>query len=161
MRNQPILKSIAVFFMAMVLLSACRNDTVFDAYIQVPENGWSYKQQASFNFTIADTNSLYDLYINVRNTGEYPYRNLYVFTTLQGPGNIAVRDTFNCILADKKGRWLGSGVGKVRDLQILYQKSIRFLKPGEYTFMIEQAMRDTLLQGISDIGFAVKKHQNE
>jgi len=157
----PKFLNITVVLMLALTLWACNNNTVFDAYIQVPENGWSYKQQASFNFTIADTNSLYDLYINVRNTGEYPYRNLYVFTTSQGPGNMAVRDTFNCILADKKGKWLGSGVGKTRDLQILYQKSIRFLKPGEYTFMIEQAMRDTLLQGISDIGFAVKKHQNE
>tara|TARA_Y100000589_G_scaffold317298_1_gene343127 strand:- start:56861 stop:57340 length:480 start_codon:yes stop_codon:yes gene_type:complete len=139
-------------------LTACSNDTVFDAYIQVPENGWDYKQQATFNFNITDTTSWYDLYINVRNNGDYPYQNLYVFTTLKGPNNLAVRDTFNCILADKKGKWLGSGVGKTRDLQILYQKQIRFLQSGEYTFAIEQAMRDTLLQGISDIGFTVKKH---
>ncbi len=160
MRNQQKYLAITVFFIA-ILLNACRNDTLFDAYIQVPENGWSYKQQVSFSFTVTDTTSLYDLYINVRNTGEYPYRNLYVFTTLHGPGNIAMRDTFNCILADKKGHWLGSGIGKVRDLQILYQENIRFLTSGKYTFMIEQAMRDTLLPGISDIGFAVKKHQND
>ena len=154
----PKLLNITVVLVLALSLWACNNDTVFDAYIQVPETGWEYKQQATFNFTISDTVSWYDLYINVRNTGDYPYQNLYVFTTLKGPGNLAVRDTFNCILADKKGKWLGSGVGKTRELQILYQKQIRFLQSGEYTFAIEQAMRDTILKGIHDIGFTIKKH---
>jgi gliding motility-associated lipoprotein GldH len=137
---------------------ACSNDTVYDAYIEVPNNKWHYMQQATFNFSVTDTLAWYDMFINVRNTGDYPYQNLYIFTTLKGPNHLAVRDTFNCILADKKGNWLGSGIGKTRDLQILYQKQIRFLQSGNYTFVIEQAMRDTILSGISDIGFTLKKH---
>ena len=137
---------------------SCDSNKVFEAYVEVDNANWEKENSAKFEFTAKDTTHAHNLYINVRNTGDYSYSNLYLFVTMKGPDGSVVKDTVNCILADNRGRWLGRGVGDLWDLRMPYIGGFKFAHTGNYTVLLEQAMRvENGLKGITDIGLRVEK----
>ena len=44
-------------------------------------------------------------------------------------------------MASKNGKWLGSGISDVREVDYGFNKNRVFSKKGEYTISVEQAMR--------------------
>jgi gliding motility-associated lipoprotein GldH len=75
------------------------------------------------------------------------------------PNGEAARDTMEFVLQDNDGKWKGSGAGTIRDNSILFKQNLRFPLKGEYKFTLEQAMRETDLKGISEIGLRIEKYQ--
>jgi gliding motility-associated lipoprotein GldH len=67
------------------------------------------------------------------------------------------RDTIECMLAAKNGKWLGKGSGRYRDNRIWIRDNIRFPRKGEYTLRLNQAMREDVLVGISEAGIRLEK----
>lgn len=131
---------------------------VFERNEQIPGAAWDADNKIIFETHIADTISLYDLYINIRNTGNFKYSNLYIFVDVFMPDGRIERDTIECILADTQGKWLGkSGSGSVWDNHILFNRKTRFPKAGKYIFRFEQAMREKELEHIMDVGLRVEK----
>ena len=142
----------------VVLTSSCDSNKIFEEYIEVKNANWEKENIASFEFNAKDTTTAHNLYINVRNTGTYSYSNLYLFVTMQGPSGGLLKDTVNCILADNRGKWLGSGVGDLWDLRIPYVGGFKFAQSGNYIVTLEQGMRvEAGLEGITDIGLRVEK----
>ena len=149
---------ITVAFLLSLILFSCDGNKIFEEYIEVENADWKKENIANFSFVIEDTISAHNLYLNVRNTGDYPYSNLYMFVKIKGPdGNFNV-DTVNCKLADNRGEWLGKGVGDLWDLKIPYIGAFKFAQSGEYNVSFEQAMRvEDGLKGITDVGLRVEK----
>lgn len=149
---------IGFVLLILVVFVSCDSNKVYEEYIEVENGVWVKENVASFKFNAKDTIKPHNLYINVRNTGDYAYSNLYLFVTLQGPNGNLLRDTVNCKLADKSGKWLGKGIGDLWDLQMPYVGGFKFAQTGEYTFSLEQAMRvENGLEGITDVGLRVEK----
>jgi len=149
---------LAIF--SLLLLNSCDGNKVFEQYIEVENAIWHKENIAKFNIDIKDTSSMHNLYINVRNKGNYPYSNLYLFVTIQGPDGSQQTDTVNCILADKRGKWLGKGIGDLWDLKMPYIGGFKFAQSGNYTFMYEQAMRvENGLKGITDVGLRIERKE--
>lgn len=144
-----------------VCLFSCDSKKVFDQYIQVENGVWKRENIAKFSINIEDTTSAHNLYINIRNKGNYPFSNLYMFVKVEGPdGNFSV-DTVNCILADKSGKWLGKGIGDLWDVKVPYIGGFKFAKLGEYKFSFEQAMRvNNGLEGITDVGLRIERKED-
>ncbi len=150
-------KIIGVFFLFLSLLS-CDSNKVFEEYIEVENANWKKENVASFEIEIKDTITAHNLYINIRNTGNYAYSNLYLFVTMEGPNGSLLKDTVNCILADSRGKWLGKGIGDLWDLKIPYVGGFKFAQKGKYLVSLEQAMRvDDGLNGITDVGLRIEK----
>ncbi|MCB9175169.1 MAG: gliding motility lipoprotein GldH [Flavobacteriales bacterium] len=147
-----------LIFLLALLLFSCDSNKVFDQYIEVENGDWKRENVAKFTVNISDTTSAHNLYINVRNKGNYPFSNLYMFVKIEGPdGNFSI-DTVNCTLADKSGKWLGKGIGDLWDVKVPYIGGFKFAHSGEYQFSFEQAMRvENGLQGISDIGLRIER----
>ena len=97
------------------------------------------------------------MYVNVRNRGGYPYQNLWLFLRKISPDKILTKDSIECYLADQRGKWLGSGIGSIMEMPVLYQQNVKFLKSGTYDYKIGHGMRDSILLGINDIGIRVEK----
>ena len=60
-------------------------------------------------------------------------------------------------MADKRGKWLGKGVGSIFEMPVLYQQNVKFKNVGNYQYKIVHGMRDTILLGINDVGMRVEK----
>lgn len=154
----------SVVFVAIFALTSCAdNNYVFDQNVEIPNARWIVSERAVLKVNITDTVNQHNFYINVRNTEEYPYRNLYVFVNTIFPNEKTSRDTVGIVLADATGRWLGSGSGFLNSSQhlsntIMYQYNKRFPVSGEYIIEIEQAMREDTLVGIQNIGLKIEKN---
>lgn len=137
---------------------------VFSEYKSIPEEkGWEKNNKISIEADLQDTESRHDVYINVRNADTYMFRNLFLYLHTKYPDGTVKTDTLECLLADEKGNWLGSGAGDLWDNSILFKKNTKFPQKGKYTFTFEQAMRygDKAvidpLPFIMDIGLTIEK----
>lgn len=146
-----------VFFSMLLVLSSCGGNDVFYQYETVPANGWHQDTAIHFNVNITDTLSHYNVYVNVRNRGEYPHQNLWLFIEQQSPDSTLFVDSINFYLADQRGKWLGSGVGSVYEMPVLYRQNIQFPDSGNYSFSFRQGMRDSVLLGLNDLGLRIEK----
>jgi gliding motility-associated lipoprotein GldH len=147
-----------LFLLCLCLgLASCDPNQVYEKNLKIEESNWDRNQQAHFNFEISDTVSAYNFYLNFRHAGDYPYKNLYLFTRLKGPSNKTARDTAQMLLADSKGRWMGKGIGDIYDYQFKFKEMFKFPNKGEYSVDIEQAMRDQILPNVTDIGIRIEK----
>ena len=148
-----------IFFVIFISLMgvACTSNDVYFQYNPVALKGWSKDSLYGFDIPITDTTAVYNVYVNVRNRGEYPYQNLWLFLSKTTPDKIMSKDSIECYLADQRGKWLGSGLGSIMEMPVLYQQNVRFKTKGTYHYKIVHGMRDSVLAGINDIGMRVEK----
>ena len=146
---------------AVVALSSCDRNKVYEEYVEVDDYVWNVSQPLNFEFEITDTLALHDIYVNVRHANQYPYSNLWLFINSWSPSGLKAVDTLECVLADEHGKWAGSGLGDIWDMQILWKKNVRFAQAGKYHIEYNQAMRTDNLVGIMDMGLRVELADNE
>lgn len=142
------------------LFTACDNSVLYEETQHIEKGLWKSSDTLLFHFTITDTLQPYDFGFNVRNTTSYDFQNLYLFISAWYPGGTWSRDTAECILSASDGRWLGKGMGKIKDSRFVFRKGVRFRRTGNYTIGVNQAMRKEILPGISDIGIRISKTAN-
>lgn len=144
-----------VLFGSLIGVFSCQSGVVYQDHQAVPIAGWHYNDGIVFEATLHDTLSLHELYLDVRNTTDYPYRNLFLFLEIAFPDDRVLRDTIECVLADNRGNWTGSGFGYIRFNRYLFRDEVWFPVAGTYTFTIYQGMRETELAGIADVGIRI------
>jgi len=148
---------IILFF--LVVLFSCKKP-VYQNYHSFPNSGWFTDSIVTFNYTITDTINTYSLSLKIRHTVDYEFQNLYLFLEQEK------KDTLEIILANKNGKWLGSGIGGVRELKYIFEKQRGFSKKADYQLTLEQAMRYgptekiESLEHILDVGLIVSKNDD-
>ena len=160
MHKNNILNLIWSLAFLCLFLKSCDKNRVFDQNIKIPGSIWNKENIIQFKVNISDTVISHNIYINLRNGSKYPYSNIFLFISTHAPNGISVRDTFEIKLADNRGAWLGKGIGNAFSNQILYLKNIRFPYRGIYVFDIEQAMWNSKLAHILDVGLRIEKGIN-
>jgi len=156
MSTKVMNRSLLIIIISLLAVACTSNDVYFQ-YKPVASEGWSKDSLYGFDIPITDTTALYNVYVNVRNRGEYPYQNLWLFLNKTTPDKIQSKDSIECYLADQRGKWLGSGLGSILEMPVLYQQNVRFKTKGTYHYKIVHGMRDSVLTGINDIGMRVEK----
>jgi gliding motility-associated lipoprotein GldH len=152
------MKSKLSIVFALVLLSfSCDKQRVYEQFVTIEGKSWDNSDVIKFNVNIEDTVTLQNVYLAIRNTGQYEYSNLYVFVTAVSPNGVQSRDTTEITLADPRGKWLGKGSASVYTLYYPFREHIRFPLRGIYQFRIEQAMWIKDLKHISDVGLRIEK----
>jgi gliding motility-associated lipoprotein GldH len=152
------MRNFYLLILAISLIS-CDN-TVYESYYSFENESWNSDSLKSFDFEIIDTLATYSLSLNVRHSIDYEYQNLFVFVSGE------VNDTIELMLADKNGKWKGSGISDVREFTHSLKKDRTFSKKGKYSINIEQAMRYGAsekiqhLPNILDVGLIIKKQDD-
>jgi len=147
-----------VFFIAFFTLISCNNEeVVFNNYMDLPGASWSHKDSVAFDWEVTDSTAIYDLTFQLRTTTSYKWSNIYIFSDIFFPNGKARRDTFEFYLADPKGQWLGDKSGLIIDYKYPLYKKIRFPEKGIYKFTFHQAMRDSVLHELMNVGMKVTK----
>ena len=85
------------FWAILISLSAvaCTSNDVYFQYQSVAVKGWNKDSVYKFDIPITDTLSSYNVYVNVRNRGEYPFQNLWVFLSKTTPDSIESKDALS------------------------------------------------------------------
>jgi len=148
----------------ILLLASCDSNRVFDEYTSMPDGFWDTKNAVSFNFSVTDTITKQNLFLNIRNNNSYPFSNLFLITELKFPDGEKIIDTLEYDMADKTGKFLGDGFSEIKESKLFYKENITFPKQGDYFVTISHAMRKsnevngiTALAGVTDLGFRIEK----
>ena len=141
---------------SLLILVSCDSGRVYEKNIKIPDGIWDKDNKVSFEVFIDDTVSAHNLYVNVRNTSLYPFSNLHLFIETTAPSGHTIRETFEITLSDNRGKWLGSGLGDMWDLQQIYKTNVRFAQRVKYTVEYQQGMRMDKLPFLLDVGLRIE-----
>jgi gliding motility-associated lipoprotein GldH len=151
-----------LFFMVlpatvMLFLSGCTDpNAIVDQNTPIDNHNWSYANRIKNPVKIDDASIPYNVYINLRVTGEYKYSNIFVLIRRNGPKLKGVT-RYEVKLANPDGQWLGQGSGNLYSYQVPILTNFKFPEKGTYTFEMEQNMRDNPLHEVNDVGMRVEK----
>lgn len=127
------------------------DNTVYHCYQPVGD-GWKQTDTLCFHPPRMERGGKYRMAVDVRHTGRYPYRSLWLLVGHNLTDSTeTVTDTLECVLADRQGLPLGKGVASLYQLEIPY--GIIEADGGGVPFVrVSHCMRGEPLEGISDIG---------
>lgn len=143
----------AILLFSLVIQSC--DDAVYNKMKPVSPEGWHMNEPVKFDVEVSDTSTLYDFYVMIRHQTDYAYSNLYCFVSTTMPGDSISTDTIEFVLAQPDGTWIGNGTGSLRTNDVLISRKFVFPSTGLYSFEFTQAMRDTMLTGITDLGIRI------
>ena len=143
----------ALFLVGM--LAACRPEIVFHSFRPVPPAGWERNDSLRFEAFLPDSSAAYSLCVELRHGVSYPYCELPVLLTLANDSlPDAFADTALIAVADREGRWLGTGWGDLRTAS----SSFISLPAGAKVscrIVVSSLLPDSLLPGVSDVGIKI------
>jgi gliding motility-associated lipoprotein GldH len=145
------------FIVLLLPVAGCSNGALIDKNSSIDNHNWTYVNKLRFDVNVDDPSIPYNLFMNLRVTGDYKYSNMFVLITEIGPDKIPATKRFEFTLADKEGQWLGEGSGNLYSFQLPFLKGHKFAAKGLYSFYFEQNMRDNPLREVSDVGLRVEK----
>ncbi len=150
-------------FLTVVMLVSCESNTVFSES-QAMDGHWGADEVVQFKLPQLDSLKKYNLFLNIRNTNEYRYNNLFLIVNMTFPHGKTVTDTLEYRMANPDGSWMGQGIGNIKENKLWYKENVQFFEDGIYTVDIAQAMRNngdvegvTKLEGITDVGFSIEE----
>lgn len=141
-------------------MSSCSSSEYFSVSRTTP-GYWHKDSIAEFSFKVKDTTQTFNFYINIHNTEDYQYDNLFLISSMQFPYGKVVVDTLEYEMAFKDGRLMGEGLGSLKYNKLWYKENVQFPEPGIYNLKIRHAMRKAgevepheKLEGVEEIGFS-------
>lgn len=150
----------------VLLVLSCDSNQIFDEYKSVP-NQWNKDSLISFTVTPPDSTKYYNLFINIRNTNDYKFSNLFLIAEMNFPHGKTIKDTLEYQMAKPNGELLGVGFTDIKENKLWYKEKVKFDEAGEYKIVIQHAMRNNgevngvdNLTGITDIGFRIEPATN-
>jgi gliding motility-associated lipoprotein GldH len=154
MKTFPILTALVL----TALLSSCTRTSLFEKNVSLPGGKWPMELKPKVTFEITDTTADYNVFFVIRHTEAYGYNNIYVRIGSSAAGDSATATKVFDLPLASQNKWLASGMDDIYEHRILlYSRPVRFLKPGTYTFTLEQLMRENPLEHVMNVGLRVEK----
>lgn len=140
-----------ICFICLLAVTACSRDKkIAGESYTIPGADWPYGVKLTFN---EDGDSLPSTVtaalLAVRHSHEYPYANLWLELAYTSADSLTA-DTFNVLLADNYGKWLGSGSGPVITKTDTLQ--LRKIPDPRSKFVLRHVMRTEVLPHVEQVG---------
>lgn len=141
------------------MTASCTTVATFEKSVPIPNHSWQSSFKPEMSFEITDTIAQYRLYIVLRHTDAYRYKNIWINLQMQSPGSQVRNESLELQLATDDKGWLGSGMDDIYEHRIAITPPERPepLKAGAYTFRIEQIMREDPLEHVMNVGVRLEK----
>lgn len=149
------MKSIIAFLAVFIIVISCNTVDVYEKTNVFPQHEWKGNELQSFTFAITDTASSYNLYVVFRHEMAYHYKNIWLNVKVKDPDS-SYNFKREFTLANNKD-WLGTGMDDIIDHRIQFNQAPIHLKKGNYTFSLQQVMREDPLQYVLNAGIRVEK----
>ncbi|MDB5012097.1 MAG: gldH [Daejeonella sp.] len=142
--------------LAGVMTSCKDQNAIVDINQEIPERTWTYIDKIKVPVSIPDASKAYNVYLNLRHSGDYKYSNIFILVHEISPDHKTITERKEIKLALPDGEWLGKGSGNLYSYQVLIKSNYHFAKKGTYVFQLEQNMRDNPLREVTDAGLRVE-----
>lgn len=154
--TQKPIATLAIVF-SVLFFSSCKTNDFFERNINIPNQQWDRSFKPSVSFDISDTVSLYNIYVTLRHTHAYSYKNIWLNVDFQLPGDTTKQQRVEIPLASNEG-WLGTGMDDIYETRsLITAQPFQFKHKGKSTFTLEQIMRETPLKHVMNAGIRVEK----
>jgi len=154
----PYKKMLGGLLLLISFISACETTDVFEKNVNIPNHEWSSAFKPEISFAISDTSSLYNIYVVVRHTDAYRYKNIWVNVYTQVPGDTLLKQRLDLLLATDDKGWLASGMDDIFEHRIrITSEPQKLSKVGTYLFRLQQIMREDPLRYVMNVGIRVEK----
>jgi gliding motility-associated lipoprotein GldH len=147
---------LANLFLCFILISCTQKQEVFYEFHSFPKARWDQREAIRFEVPVRDISQVYNVSIELRNSNEYLYKNIWLFVDYQTPEGKVRSDTLATDLADEYGRWYGRGIS-LYSCSFPYEQNVQYPDTGVYVYTIRQGMREDPLEGLSDVGLRISK----
>lgn len=145
-------------FFLILAFSSCLQLNSFEQNVEIAKHEWSAASPAEVSFNITDTISAYNVYVVLRHTDAYAYKNIWLNIATQQPGDKQFNsDRFELTLQQPDGTWIGTGLNDIWEIRYPLFTNVRFVKKGTYRIRLQQAMRDEPLLHILNAGIRIEK----
>ncbi len=156
------------WFVVMLMgLVSCNSNMVFTEFHAMDGGEWGLDEPVLFQIMEMDSTQTYNMFINVRNDDSFAYNNLYLITEFEDPDGNTQKDTLEYRMAEPSGKWLGKGIGSIKENKLWFKEKVVFPNSGVYKVSIAHAMRKNgnvdgiqKLSGITDVGLEIEKSTN-
>lgn len=142
---------------------SCNTIDLYEKSVSIPGHSWKSDYKPSFTFTIKDTSSPYQLFVVLRHNDKYSFNNIYLNISTRQPDQDSIQTArYDLRLATDNEGWLASGMDDIYEHRIQLTPTggeFYFKKPGNYTFSIEQIMRENPLNNVLNVGLRLEKKQ--
>lgn len=158
-------RKISLYFLAaycsQLVTVSCTTVDLYEKSVTIPGHSWKTSYRPSFTFTIKDTASAYQLFLIFRHTDKYNFNNVYINLYTKQPGQDSTQSArFDLQLATNEKGWLANGMDDIYEHRIALTpagQNFYFKKAGDYTFNIEQIMREDPLNNVLNVGLRIEK----
>ncbi|MFD2144454.1 gliding motility lipoprotein GldH [Mucilaginibacter antarcticus] len=133
MKNALNYITLALLAAIMLAGAGCTDpNAVIDTNTQISNRNWAYTNKLKYIVNITDAQAPYNLYLNLRVTGDYKYSNMFVLVQQTNPANAATKlstigTRYEVRLANPDGEWLGEGSGNIYSYQTAFKRNYKFL----------------------------------
>lgn len=155
-------KSIVLILLCCMVIS-CNQGIVVSGTRTLP-GYWDKDENIEFVIPQLDSLKQYNVFVNIRNTNDYPFNNLFLIVSMEFPYGKTIVDTLEYKMAYPNGEWMGEGIGNVKDNKLWYKEKVSFLEDGNYNITITHAVRNngevegvSRLEGITDVGYSIEE----
>jgi gliding motility-associated lipoprotein GldH len=165
--KKSILSYISYFLLltSYLVFPACGTVDVFEKHATIPRQIWKsgFKPEITFTVEPKDTTARFHIFIVIRHTDAYRYKNIWLNVHTESPGGVLQNQPLNLQLATDKEGWLGSGMDDIFEhrIRITAPNSPERLSAGTYRFKLENIMREDPLKNVMNVGIRLEKVQPE
>ncbi len=149
-------KIVVFLFLLILVLGACKQRYLLKKSYEIKNGAWAYADSLHFDFSVQDTNRLYNILLDVQHAPDYSHQNLYTKIYTQFPDGSRLSKVLSLELADQSGKWQGTCNTKHCKLEIPIQEGAYFNKPGNYSIILEQYMRETPTKGVQRFTLSIE-----
>lgn len=143
-------------WIGIVALASCKQVALVEQQTNIPGGQWQRSFIPEYQFNITDTTKDYKLYVVLRHTNRYEYRNIWLNVGIQYPQDSLRVQQFELPLAGAD-KWLGVGMDDVFERRVLLlPKPVRFHQTGTIRFTLQHTMRVDPLPHVLQAGLRVE-----
>lgn len=153
-RLTPVLPA---WILLLLPILSCSGEQTFYQYRQIERGEWHRDSLLLFS-----TDSLFQpegpslgISLEITSNNQYPYRDLWMLVEQNISDTLFQADTLQLLLADEKGKFLGSSAGGLHQLTVPYIRVMVDEPIRPYQVRIRHLMADDPLQGIEKVGVKV------
>jgi len=143
----------------IAFFTSCTTVDVFEKNVAIPRESWSSRFKPEVTFDIKDTTARYKIFIVIRHTDAYRYKNIWINIHTESPSGAVHNQPLNLQLATDSQGWIATGMDDIFEhrIQITPPDSPERLSAGIYHFQLENIMREDPLTHVMNVGIRLEK----